>query len=232
MPTAPSGRVAEHDRAAAPYGCRFCATAACFTGDGDQARMPTTCPTRTHAELASDVSSYLGAERRALMRVADQTPMTPDRTLRSRVDELIFFARERGVRRLGVAYCVTLRREAQELARRLAAAGIEPELVCCRVGAIDMAAVALPKAHPDTFAATCNPVAQARLLNARGVDLVAQLGLCLGHDLVLQEECTAPVTTLAVKDRVHDNAPLRALQDARPATAPGAPPARREGDGS
>jgi uncharacterized metal-binding protein len=91
------------------------------------------------------------------------------------------------------------------------------ELVCCRVGAIDYAEIGLPKAHPDRFAAICNPVAQARLLNRRRVDLVAQVGLCIGHDLILQQHCDAPVTTLVVKDRVFDHHPIMALRRRPPA---------------
>ena len=192
-----------------PFGCRTCATAGCFTGDAS--RMPKTCPTRTESQ-AKDVTGYQSEERQALMRVADQAPMTLDRTLRNRVDELIFFAQGRGMQRVGIAHCVTLQKEAQELARQLEAAGLSTELVCCRVGAVDYGEIGLPKAHPEKFAAICNPVAQARLLNERQVDLVAQVGLCIGHDLVLQEECEAPVTTLVVKDRVHDHSPVRALR--------------------
>ena len=84
--------------------------------------------------------------------------------------------------------------------------------MCCRVGAVDYGAIGLPKAHPDRFAAICNPVAQARLLNLAKVDLVAQMGLCIGHDLVLQEESDAPVTTVVVKDRALDHNPMRALR--------------------
>ncbi len=110
-------------------------------------------------------------------------------------------------------------KEAQELARQLRDAGLEAELVCCRVGAIDYDEIGLPKAHPDRFAAICNPVAQARLLNQSKVDLVARVGLCIGHDLILQEECEAPVTTLVVKDRVFDHHPIRALRsDPAPAS--------------
>jgi len=97
----------------------------------------------------------------------------------------------------------------------LAEQGLVPELVCCRVGAIDYGEVNMPKANPGKFAAVCNPVAQARLLNEAGVGLVAQLGLSLGHDLILQEECEAPVTTLVVKDRTLDHHPVQALR--RPA---------------
>jgi uncharacterized metal-binding protein len=80
------------------------------------------------------------------------------------------------------------------------------------VGAIDYGEVGLPKTNPGTFAAVCNPVGQARLLNQAKVGLVAQVGLCIGHDLILQEECEAPVTTLVVKDRTLDHHPVQALR--------------------
>lgn len=174
--------------------------------------MPAACPTITHADTAGDETAYLDGERQALMRIADAAPFTEGRELRSRVDELIFFSRERNYRKIGVAFCVSMLKEAQEFGRRLEAAGIGAELVCCRVGAIDYDRIGLEKAHPERFAAICNPVAQARLLNEREVDLVAQMGLCLGHDLILQEESKAAVTTLVVKDRRHGNNPLEALR--------------------
>ncbi len=201
-----------------PFGCLHCTTAGSLKGD--VSRMPRTCPTRTHAAVAGDVAGYLGEERQALMRAADATPFKPDRTLRNRVEELAHYARGRGMRRVGVAFCVSMLKESQELARRLQAEGLEAELVCCRVGAVDHDRIGLPKAHPDRFAAICNPVAQARLLNERKVNIVAQVGLCIGHDLVLQEECEAPVTTLVVKDRALDHHTIRAL---RPDVAAGAP---------
>jgi uncharacterized metal-binding protein len=46
------------------------------------------------------------------------------------------------------------------------------------------------------------------------VDLVAQAGLRVGHDLILQEECQAPVTTLVVKDRALDHHTIAALRPA------------------
>lgn len=192
------------------YGCQYCATKASFTGEAG--RMPKTCPTRTHPELAGDVSGYLDADRQELMRVADATPFTEERRLRSRVEELVVYAKGRGYRSLGVAFCVSMLKEAQQLGRVLEAEGLGARLVCCRVGAVDYDAIGLPKAHPDRFAAICNPVAQARLLNLAKVDLVAQMGLCIGHDLVLQEECDVPVTTIVVKDRALDHAPIRALR--------------------
>ncbi len=193
-----------------PFGCKHCATIASFRNE--TARMPKTCPTRTHLDVVHDASSYLEPERHETMVAADAIPFTPERVLRNRVEELVEFAKLRGHRRIGVAFCVSMIKEAQQLSRILEGEGLETELVCCRVGAIDMSEVHLPKAHPERFAASCNPVAQAKLLNEREVDLVAQLGLCLGHDLILQEECDAPVTTLVVKDRALDHHPIRALR--------------------
>jgi len=192
------------------YGCRHCATAAAMKDD--RPRMPRTCPTLTHAPIAQDVRAYQSAERRALMRVADETPFAEDGKLRSRVEELAHFAKQTGVKKLGIAFCVSMRKEAQRLAERMEAEGLETALVCCRVGAVDTAEVGLPKAAPERFTSTCNPAAQARLLDEARVDLVAAVGLCIGHDLVLQQESVAPVTTLVVKDRVHDHQPIAALR--------------------
>jgi uncharacterized metal-binding protein len=192
-------------------GCATCCTAASFRGDVE--RMPLTCPTLTRAEITKDASPYLSAELHSLMVAADDTPKTSDGRLRNRVEELIAFASGRGMKRIGVAFCVALIREAQTLGQLLQQAGLEPWLVCCRVGAIDYAEIGLPKAHPERFAAICNPVAQGRLLNDARVELVVQIGLCIGHDLVLQDVCDAPVTTLVVKDRVFDHHPIRALRD-------------------
>jgi uncharacterized metal-binding protein len=193
-----------------PSACATCGTAASFRGDCE--RMPPDCPTLTRPDLAKDVSPYLEAEHVDVMYAANDTPLAADGRKRTRVEELIHFAHARGLKHLGVAFCVTLTREAQALGRALEAAGLTAELVCCRVGAVDFDAIGLRKAHPERFAAICNPVAQARLLNEARVELVVQLGLCLGHDLLLQEASKAPVTTLVVKDRALDHHPIEALR--------------------
>jgi uncharacterized metal-binding protein len=175
--------------------------------------MPATCPTLTKADIAKDASPYLEEDLHALMVVADDTPKTTDGVLRNRVEELIHFANGRGMKRIGIAFCVSMIREAQRLGSVLQEASLDPQLICCRVGAIDSSEIGLAKAHPERFAAICNPVAQAKLLNDAHVDLVVQVGLCIGHDLVLQEVCDAPVTTLVVKDRVFDHHPIKALRE-------------------
>jgi len=39
------------------------------------------------------------------------------------------------------------------------------------------------------------------------------IGLCMGHDILFQREVKADCTTLVVKDRVHNHAPLKVLDD-------------------
>jgi uncharacterized metal-binding protein len=194
----------------APYACAFCATTACLRGEFD--KMPTTCPTRTQPEITRVPEVYAPEPIHAEMLVADAAPFTPEGELRNRVEEVIFYAKEQGFRRIGIAFCVSLTKESQKLGRMMREQGLETELVCCRVGAIDYDEIGLTKAHPERFAAICNPVAQAKLLNARAVDLVVQLGLCIGHDIILQRECAAPVTTLVVKDRVFDHHTIEVLR--------------------
>lgn len=195
---------------AAKYGCLHCHTLASFKGETN--RMPKTCPTLTHERLTTDVEVYKKEPLKSIMDVADQTPFTEERILRNRVEELIFYSRQMKYERIGIAFCVSLIKEAQQLAKLLIKEGFEAIPVCCRVGAVDYSEIDLPKAHPEKFAAICNPVAQAKLLNIAQVNLVVQMGLCLGHDLILQEQCEAPVTTLVVKDRVLDHNPVAALR--------------------
>ncbi len=56
-----------------------------------------------------------------------------------------------------------------------------------------------------------NLVFQAMLLNGSGAGLNVILGLCAGHDSLFIKHTTAPVTVLAVKDRLLGHNPLAAV---------------------
>ena len=57
----------------------------------------------------------------------------------------------------------------------------------------------------------CNNIAQAKILNRVKTDLNVLMGLCLGHDALFLKHSKAPVTVLAVKDRVLAHNPLGAI---------------------
>ncbi len=57
----------------------------------------------------------------------------------------------------------------------------------------------------------CNPIAQAEFLNKENTEFNIVLGLCVGHDTLFFKYSKAPVTVLAVKDRVLAHNPLGAI---------------------
>lgn len=59
----------------------------------------------------------------------------------------------------------------------------------------------------------CNPIAQAEYLNDKQTDLNIVLGLCVGHDSLFFKYSKAPTIVLAVKDRVLDHNPLKAIYE-------------------
>ena len=127
-----------------------------------------------------------------------------------RLEEIIEFSKQAGYKKLGLAFCVGLADEAAVVAEILKLV-FHVESVCCKVAGVDKDKFGMTKIKQDKFKVACNPVAQAKILNRAGTDLNIQLGLCMGHDLLFQKYAEAPITVLAVKDRVLANNPLGAV---------------------
>jgi uncharacterized metal-binding protein len=127
-----------------------------------------------------------------------------------RLEELIEFSRRMGYRRLGIAFCVGLTREA-EILNGILSRFFEVSSACCKVCGIDKKSHDLVQIRTDRFESTCNPVGQAACLNRDGTQLNIILGLCIGHDMLFTRYSRAPVTTFVVKDRVLAHNPAGAL---------------------
>ena len=50
-------------------------------------------------------------------------------------------------------------------------------------------------------------------MNEANTELNVVLGLCVGHDTLFIRHSKAPVTIIAAKDHVYNNAPLEFLKD-------------------
>ena len=127
------------------------------------------------------------------------------------------FARAMGFKRVGIACCVGLIREARVLASILKENGFEVSVAVCKVGSIPKEELGLKdeeKVNPGMYEATCNPVGQAMVLSQDETDLNILLGLCVGHDSLFIKYSKAPVTCLATKDRVLCHNPLGAIYNA------------------
>jgi uncharacterized metal-binding protein len=137
------------------------------------------------------------------------------RTRLPRVEELIQFARKCGYKRLGIAHCGGLFKEAGLLTDILENNGFEVVTVQCKTGAVPKENLGLKAdekiAEPEYWETMCNPIAQALIINQAGVDLAIMLGLCIGHDTLFIKYCNVPLTVIAVKDRVFGHNPLAAL---------------------
>jgi uncharacterized metal-binding protein len=129
---------------------------------------------------------------------------------KSRLEELIIFARDMGYKRLGIAFCIGFASEARTLADILGRE-FEVSSVCCKCCAIMKEEYNLKKIRDERVESICNPVGQARALDEDGTELNIVLGLCVGHDCIFYQHSKAPVTTLVVKDRVLGHNPVAAL---------------------
>jgi uncharacterized metal-binding protein len=132
-----------------------------------------------------------------------------------RIEELIQFARKCGYKKLGIAHCGGLFKEAGILTDILENNGFDVVSVQCKAGAVAKEKIGIRAeekiAGPDNWESMCNPIAQAIIINRAGVDLAIMLGLCIGHDTLFIKYCDVPLTVLAVKDRLLAHNPLAAL---------------------
>jgi uncharacterized metal-binding protein len=130
---------------------------------------------------------------------------------KTRLEELILYADEMKYTKLGMAFCIGLENEAR-IIHKILERHFELHSVCCKVCGIDKKILGLERLHDyEGVEAMCNPIGQAMILNKEGTQLNIILGLCIGHDTLFTKHSEAPVTTLAVKDRVLAHNPLGAI---------------------
>jgi len=132
----------------------------------------------------------------------------------SRLEEIAEFAWRARFNKLGMAFCMGLSKEAARIEKVLRKLGFEVESAVCKTGRRPKELLGMKdeqKVRPGTFEVICNPIAQAKLLNKEKTDLNIVIGLCVGHDTLFFKYSQAPVTVLAVKDRVLAHNPLGAI---------------------
>lgn len=134
--------------------------------------------------------------------------------VKTRIQETIEFANKLDFKRLGIAFCGGLRNEARILSDILQDQGFDVASVICMVGRTSKEFLGIKedqKVNIGKFESMCNPVTQAKILNAANTDFNIVFGLCVGHDSLFMRYSRALCTTLVVKDRVTGHNPLAAL---------------------
>jgi uncharacterized metal-binding protein len=187
-------------------------------------RLPAFCPMKNLPEVIEKaVAEYNKPEVKEFARLAskqefeayEQLPGGRRKPKNPRILELIQFARKCGYKKLGIAFCIGLRNEANILTDILESNDFEVVSVCCKLGAIAKENIGIKPEEKingaENWESMCNPIAQAEILNSEKVDLAVMLGLCIGHDTMFIRYCQRPMTVIAVKDRVTGHNPLAAL---------------------
>lgn len=193
------------------FTCAQCAVKVCRTNELE--KMPKNCPMHDMAKLEKIKEDYLKPELHEFTLKAAQVECE-GYCQWSRVEETIRFAKAMGYKRIGIAFCIALKKEAKVLAELFQYHGLEVSSVVCKCGAFPKESIGIPKEHklkPEEFEPICNPIAQAKLLEEDGCEFLVLLGLCVGHDSLFIQAATKMVTVLASKDRVLANNPLGAI---------------------
>ena len=134
--------------------------------------------------------------------------------VKTRIQETIEFAHKLEFKRLGIAFCGGVRREARVLSEILKEQGFEVASVICMVGRTPKEFLGIKedqKVAIGQFEAMCSPVAQAKVLNEVKTDFNIVFGLCVGHDSLFMRFSDALCTVLVTKDRVTGHNPIAAL---------------------
>jgi Uncharacterized metal-binding protein conserved in archaea len=183
-----------------------------FCRTGELKKVPSNCPCNEKEienikELYQEEENYNLAYHSTLVEAEGYCKKT-------RLEEIMDFAHKCGFKKLGVAFCLGLSKEANMLCKVLRQNSFEVESVICKSGSIPKEYLNISqnqKLKPNTFEPMCNPIGQAKLLNKTQTELNIILGLCVGHDSLFIKYSDAPVTVFAVKDRVLAHNPLGAL---------------------
>ncbi|OGL43709.1 MAG: hypothetical protein A2161_13370 [Candidatus Schekmanbacteria bacterium RBG_13_48_7] len=128
----------------------------------------------------------------------------------NRLQELLMFCNKMNYRIIGLAFCVGVIDEAKIFVDTIGDR-LEIISVCCKVCSLNKDDYNLMHILTEKKEYACNPIGQAEFLNQRHTDLNIIFGLCMGHDIVFNNNSKAPVTTFLVKDRVLAHNPGAAL---------------------
>jgi len=134
--------------------------------------------------------------------------------LKPRILEIIEFAKKMNYKKLGLVFCMGLRKEAKVVESILAENEFDVVSGLCKMGRIPKEEIGVQddqKIKIGCFESMCNPIAQAFLLNDEKTEFNIMMGLCVGHDSLFLKYAEAPCTVFAVKDRLLGHNPLAAI---------------------
>ena len=125
---------------------------------------------------------------------------------KNRVEEIRNYAKIAGIKRIGIANCVAVQKEADAVIDMLST-DLEVFSVDCKYNRIASSEFVGQEAK----GVSCNPSGQAAYLAENSTELNIVMGLCVGHDMIFAAKSKVPSTTLVVKDREFKHNPIEAF---------------------
>lgn len=192
--------------------CVKCTILRCSSKEKNK-KAPLSCPTEKYSDLIRETTEkYKLPENQAviqgwlgLMSKVLNPEKPKEKWSWTRVDEIMEYAKIRGMTRLGIATCYALMSESKFLSDILESNGFDVVSISCLCGEVNPQDMGMPG---NIF---CNPILQAEVLNHEKTDLNIMVGLCVGHDILFLRHCKAETTPLVVKDRALGHNPVAAL---------------------
>jgi uncharacterized metal-binding protein len=137
------------------------------------------------------------------MKLADEARLPG----KNRVEEIRNYAKKAGIKRIGIANCTAVQKEAN-LLKDMLSTDFEVYSADCKIGKVPSTEFLGAEAK----GVSCNPAGQAEFLAENNTELNIVMGLCVGHDLVFSAKTKVPTTTLIVKDREHKHNPIETFK--------------------
>lgn len=125
----------------------------------------------------------------------------------NRLEEIRNYAQSAGLKRIGIAHCISMPKEASVVSQFLSE-DFEVFSVDCKCGRIRKKDLL----GGDGNSIMCNPSGQAEYLKENNTELNISMGLCVGHDMIFSQKSSVAVTTLVVKDRVNNHNPIEGIR--------------------
>lgn len=194
----------------------------CMKEDG---KGPASCPTKqahpalAQARAALEDPQVFEFSRQASIQEAQgygnrEAGWDHLKPVKPRIAETIEFAHKMKYKRLGLVFCAGLSAEAQVVDKLLLSQGFEVVSVICKVGCVSKDVLGLSadqRIHIGEDESMCNPISQAKILNAEKTEFNIVMGLCVGHDSLFLKYAEAPCTVLVAKDRLLGHNPVAAI---------------------
>lgn len=125
----------------------------------------------------------------------------------NRVQEIRNYAGRAGIKRIGIAHCISFSKEAEAVKQYLSAE-FEVYSIDCKCGRISKQEMLGMEGN----GIMCNPAGQAEYLRENNTELNISMGLCVGHDMIFNQKSGAPVSVLVVKDRANKHNPMDSIR--------------------